>query len=81
MFVWAPLPAASAPLGSVGFASELLEKAGVAVAPGVGFGPGGEGFVRFSLIETDDRVRQACAAIGEVPEAVAVDTRQIPDAH
>jgi alanine-synthesizing transaminase len=64
MFVWAPLPAAHAALGSVRFASELLERARVAVSPGVGFGPGGEGFVRFALIESDDRVRQACAAIG-----------------
>jgi alanine-synthesizing transaminase len=64
MFVWAPLPPAHAALGSVRFASELLERARVAVSPGVGFGPGGEGFVRFALIESDDRVRQACAAIG-----------------
>jgi alanine-synthesizing transaminase len=64
MFVWASLPPAFASLGAVGFAAELLEKAGVAVAPGVGFGPGGEGYVRFSLIESDDRVRQACEQIG-----------------
>lgn len=63
MFVWAPLPPSHAAMGAVGFAAELLEKGGVAVAPGVGFGPGGEGYVRFSLIESDDRVRQACAAI------------------
>ena len=48
------------------FAAELLEKAGVAVAPGVGFGPGGEGYVRFSLIEPDDRVRQAGAQIAKL---------------
>jgi alanine-synthesizing transaminase len=65
MFVWAPIPARFASLGAVGFATELLERAGVAVAPGVGFGPGGEGFVRFSLIEPDERVRAACAAIGK----------------
>ena len=52
-------------LGAVEFASELLERARVAVSPGVGFGPGGEGYVRFSLIENDDRTRRACAAIGE----------------
>ena len=40
MFVWAPLPTRFLSLGAVGFATELLEKAGVAVAPGVGFGPG-----------------------------------------
>jgi len=64
MFVWARLPAAHATKGAMAFAAELLEKSGAAVAPGVGFGPRGEGFVRFSLIEPDDRVRQACAEIG-----------------
>src|SRR5205814_7901486 len=65
MFVWAPLPPQGAPLGSVRFASELLERARVAVSPGVGFGPGGEGFVRFALIENDERTLRACAAIGD----------------
>jgi alanine-synthesizing transaminase len=65
MFLWAALPKAHEARGSVAFASELLEKAGIAVAPGVGFGPGGEGFVRFSLIESDDRVRQACGHIAK----------------
>jgi len=65
MFVWAPVPPQAAGMGSVKFASELLERARVAVSPGVGFGPGGEGFVRFALIENDDRTRRACAAIGE----------------
>ena len=66
MFVWAPLPARAQKLGqgAVAFATDLLEKARVAVAPGVGFGPGGEGYVRFALVETDERARQACAAIG-----------------
>jgi alanine-synthesizing transaminase len=65
MFLWAPLPPSHLPLGAVAFASALLEQARVAVSPGVGFGPGGEGFVRFALIENDDRVREACAAIGK----------------
>src|SRR5215467_11049884 len=65
MFVWAPLPAQATHLGSVKFASELLERARVAVSPGVGFGPGGEGFVRFALIENDERTLRACSAIGE----------------
>jgi alanine-synthesizing transaminase len=51
-------------MGAVRFASELLEKALVAVAPGVGFGPGGEGYVRFALVESDERTKKACAAIG-----------------
>jgi alanine-synthesizing transaminase len=66
MFLWARVPDRFRELGALGFASELLEKAGVAVAPGVGFGAAGEGFVRFSLIEPDDRVRQAGAAIAKL---------------
>jgi alanine-synthesizing transaminase len=64
MFVWARLPASRQHLGAVGFASSLLQDARVAVSPGVGFGPGGEGYVRFALIEPDDRSARACAAIG-----------------
>jgi alanine-synthesizing transaminase len=64
MFLWAPLPEKVRSLGAVGFAGELLEEAAVAVAPGTGFGPGGEGYVRFSLIEPDDRVQRAAQAIG-----------------
>jgi alanine-synthesizing transaminase len=66
MFLWARVPDRYRELGAVGFAAELLQQAGVAVAPGVGFGAGGEGFVRFSLIEPDDRVRQAGAAIAKL---------------
>ena len=66
MFVWAKIPPRYADMGAVAFASELLEKAGVAVAPGVGFGTGGEGYVRFSLIEPDDRVRQAGAQVAKL---------------
>jgi alanine-synthesizing transaminase len=64
MFVWAPVPARFAHLGSVGFAVKLIDEARVAVAPGVGFGPGGEGFVRFSLVEDVERIERATAAIG-----------------
>jgi len=59
MFLWAPIPERHRSKGSVAFAAELLEKAGVAVAPGLGFGEAGDGFVRFSLIEPDDRARRA----------------------
>jgi alanine-synthesizing transaminase len=65
MFVWAPIPTSHRHLDAVGFASALLEHARVAVSPGTGFGPGGEGYVRFALIEPDDRAQRACAAIGE----------------
>ncbi len=63
MFVWAQVPPAHRPGGAVAFASALLQHARVAVSPGVGFGPGGEGFVRFSLVESEDRIERACAAV------------------
>ncbi len=63
MFVWAPLPEQYKELGSLEFSKLLLEKALVAVSPGVGFGPMGEGFVRFALIENPHRTRQATAGI------------------
>jgi alanine-synthesizing transaminase len=59
MFVWAPVPERFAALGSLEFSKLLLEQAQVAVAPGVGFGPAGEGFVRFALVENTHRIRQA----------------------
>ena len=77
MFVWAPLPAQAAHLGSVRFASELLERARVAVSPGVGFGPGGEGFVRFALIEKDDHYGGAAANTGTLPSKTLRETALI----
>lgn len=59
MFVWAPIHEAYADMGSVEFASMLVSEADVALSPGVGFGPGGEGFVRFALIENEQRINQA----------------------
>jgi len=59
MFVWAPIPEPYKELGSVEFAKMLVTEAQVAVSPGVGFGPGGEGFVRFALIENEQRSTQA----------------------
>ncbi|RMH78528.1 MAG: aminotransferase class I/II-fold pyridoxal phosphate-dependent enzyme [Actinomyces sp.] len=59
MFVWAPIPEAYREMGSVDFASMLVREARVAVSPGVGFGPGGEGHVRFALIENEQRTNQA----------------------
>jgi alanine-synthesizing transaminase len=63
MFVWAPIPEKYRHLGSLDFSKHLLEKALVAVSPGIGFGPLGEGFVRFALIENDQRTRQALRSI------------------
>jgi alanine-synthesizing transaminase len=59
MFVWAPLPEAFVEMGSLEFSKLLLERADVAVSPGVGFGPSGEGYVRFALVENTHRIRQA----------------------
>ena len=59
MFAWAPIPEPYAHLGSVEFAKKLVTEAHVAASPGVGFGPGGEGFVRFALIENEQRIGQA----------------------
>jgi alanine-synthesizing transaminase len=65
MFLWAPLPERYRGLGSFEFSKLLLEKALVAVSPGIGFGPLGEGHVRFALVENEQRIRQATRAIGQ----------------
>jgi alanine-synthesizing transaminase len=59
MFVWAPIPEAYSDMGSVEFCSHVVREADVALSPGVGFGPGGEGFARFALIENELRINQA----------------------
>ena len=63
MFVWAPIPEPYKKLGSLEFSKMLLEGADVAVAPGLGFGPGGDGFVRLALVENKHRIRQATRGI------------------
>ncbi|HEY7391027.1 MAG TPA: aminotransferase class I/II-fold pyridoxal phosphate-dependent enzyme [Bryobacteraceae bacterium] len=65
MFAWAQVPEPFRSLGSLEFSKLLLEKALVAVSPGVGFGPMGEGYVRFALVENDHRIRQATRSIGQ----------------
>src|SRR5208337_3891218 len=65
MFLWAELPERYKHLGSLEFSKLLMEKALVAVSPGMGFGPMGEGFVRFALIENEHRTRQATRSIGQ----------------
>ncbi len=59
MFAWTPLPPAFRTLGSIEFATLLVEKAELAVSPGIGFGEHGEGFVRIALVENEQRIRQA----------------------
>ena len=63
MFAWAPIPDMFAHLGSLEFSKMLLEKASVAVSPGVGFGEYGEGYVRIALVENEQRIRQAARNI------------------
>jgi alanine-synthesizing transaminase len=65
MFMWAPVPEQFREIGSLEFAKLLLEKAQVAVSPGIGFGPLGEGHVRFALVENEHRIRQATRSIGQ----------------
>jgi len=65
MFLWAPVPEPFREAGSLEFAKQLLEKAQVAVSPGIGFGPLGEGFVRFALVENEQRIRQATRSIAQ----------------
>ncbi len=63
MFVWAEIPGPYSEMGSLDFAILLLEQAKVAVSPGIGFGPTGEGYVRFALVENDHRIGQAVRGI------------------
>ena len=63
MFVWAKLPQQKMHLKSLEFSKQLLQKAGVAVSPGVGFGEAGDEYVRIALIENENRIRQAARNI------------------
>lgn len=72
MFVWAPIPEEYRHLGSLEFSKLLMEKALVAVSPGIGFGPMGEGHVRFGLIENEHRLRQATKNIQKLLKGAAV---------
>ena len=63
MFAWAPLPKGFESMGSIEFSKLLVEKAEVAVSPGIGFGEHGEGYVRIALVENEQRIRQAARNI------------------
>lgn len=69
MFVWAPLPEQFREAGSLEFSKLLMQKALVAVSPGIGFGPMGEGHVRFALVENEHRIRQATKSIQQFLKA------------
>lgn len=66
MFVWAPIPAPYREMGSLEFSKKLIKDAKVAVAPGIGFGVDGDGYVRFGLIENEHRTRQAVRCIRDM---------------
>ncbi|MBV9066677.1 MAG: aminotransferase class I/II-fold pyridoxal phosphate-dependent enzyme, partial [Methylobacteriaceae bacterium] len=63
MFAWVPIPERFRSLGSLEFSKLLIEKADVAVAPGVGFGEHGDGHVRLALVENEQRIRQAARGV------------------
>ncbi|OGW03376.1 MAG: alanine transaminase [Nitrospinae bacterium RIFCSPLOWO2_02_FULL_39_110] len=63
MFVWAEIPEQYKKIGSIEFAKLLLDKAKVAVSAGIGFGEGGDEYVRFALVENEQRTRQAIRGI------------------
>ncbi len=65
MFVWAKIPEPwASQMDSLDFAMKLLEEGDVAVSPGAGFGPAGEGYLRMALVENENRLRQAVRQIG-----------------
>ena len=63
MFVWAEIPGPYADLGSMEFTKLLLREAGVATSPGIGFGPTGDGHLRFALVENEHHIAQAVRGI------------------
>lgn len=74
MFAWAPLPPALRDMGSLEFSKQLLTQAHVAVAPGVGYGEDGEGFVRIAMVENEQRLRQAARNIKRYLSSMGVNT-------
>ncbi len=74
MFAWAPLPPALKDMGSLEFSKQLLTHAEVAVAPGVGYGEEGEGFVRIAMVENEQRLRQAARNIKRYLQSMGVNS-------
>jgi alanine-synthesizing transaminase len=74
MFAWAPLPPALQEMGSLEFSKQLLTHAEVAVAPGVGYGEDGEGFVRIAMVENEQRIRQAARNVKRYLNSMGVNS-------
>jgi alanine-synthesizing transaminase len=72
MFVWAKIPEPFNKIGSMQFAIEMMNKANVAVAPGIGFSEEGEGFLRLALVENEERLRQAVRQMKKAMENIVV---------
>jgi alanine-synthesizing transaminase len=75
MFAWAPIPEQLRHHGSLEFCRRLIEEAGVAVSPGIGFGPAGEGHVRIALVEDEPRIQLAAERIGAWLKKVSLEPR------
>ena len=74
MFAWAPLPPALKDMGSLEFCKQLLTHAEVAVAPGVGYGEEGEGYVRIALVENEQRLRQAARNVRRYLQSMGINS-------
>ncbi len=81
MFAWTPVPERFRHLGSLEFSKLLIEKADVAVAPGVGFGEHGDDFVRLALVENEQRIRQAARGVRRFFETADDDAAQCGEAQ
>jgi alanine-synthesizing transaminase len=77
MYIWARIPEAYRALGSLEFSRQLLEKAKVCASPGMGFGDYGDGYVRFALIENENRIRQAVRGIKAMLRTAPAKTRTV----
>ncbi|HEU20630.1 MAG TPA: aminotransferase class I/II-fold pyridoxal phosphate-dependent enzyme [Deltaproteobacteria bacterium] len=79
MFVWAKIPAPYDRMGSMNFALRMAERANVTMAPGIGFGDEGEGYLRIALVENEHRIRQA---LKQIKEALSMlDEEANPSLH
>ncbi len=78
MYLWIPIPAPFRDMGSLAFAEKIIKETGIVVAPGVGFGPGGEGFIRMSLVTHDNRFHDALLRLKKLgkPAGKAVKTKR-----